>query len=102
MDDSTTHSTPATTAKRGAPDSGKYFRYMADFVGFTSADEQAIVKTRPIVEQHLPGMVSDFYEHLLRYPPTRKFFLRKDGTLDEAYLQLRMRHNANFWLRTVE
>lgn len=99
---------PATTqeqsipSKRGAPDSGKYFRYMADFVGFTAADEQAIVKTRPIVEKHLPGIVSDFYEHLLRYPPTRKFFLKKDGTLDEAYLQLRMRHNANFWLRTVE
>lgn len=94
--------------KRGAlnpsasKDAGKYFRYMAEFVGFTSTDEQAIVKTKPIVEKHLARIVSEFYEHLLRYPPTRKFFLKKDGTLDEAYLELRMRHNANFWRRTVE
>lgn len=88
--------------KRGAPDAGKYFRYMAEFVGFTRDDEQAIVKTKPIVEKHLARIVSDFYEHLLRYPPTRKFFLDKDGNIDVPYLQLRMRHNANFWRRTVE
>ncbi len=91
-----------TPVKRGAADAGKYFRYMADFVGFTSADEQAIMRTKPIVEKHLPAIVGEFYDHLLRYPPTRKVFLKKDGTLDEAYLELRMRHNANFWLRTVE
>ena len=28
--------------KRGAEDSGRYFRYMADFVGFTEADAEAI------------------------------------------------------------
>lgn len=102
MDNSTTSPAPAAPAKRGAPDAGKYFRYMAEFVGFTSADEQAIIKTRPVVEKHLPVIVGEFYEHLLRYPPTRKFFLKPDGTLDEPYLQLRMRHNANFWLRTLE
>lgn len=93
---------PAPVVKRGAEDSGKYFRYMADFVGFTSADEQAIIKTKPIVQKYLHSIVSDFYEHLLRYPPTRRFFLDKDGSLDISYLQLRMRHNANFWLRTLE
>ncbi len=102
MNETLTQTTPPTLAKRGAPDAGKYFRYMAEFVGFTREDEQAIVKTKPIVEKHLAGIVSDFYEHLLRYPPTRKFFLDKNGNIDVPYLQLRMRHNANFWRRTVE
>jgi nitrite reductase/ring-hydroxylating ferredoxin subunit/hemoglobin-like flavoprotein len=89
-------------AKRGAPDAGRYFRYMAQFVSFTQADERAIQQTKPIIEKHLPQIVADFYDHLLRYPPTRKFFIKPDGTLDEVYLKLRMQHNANFWLRTVE
>ena len=75
---------------------------MADFVGFTAGDEHVIVASKPLIEKHLPQIVSDFYDHLLRYPPTRKFFLKRDGALDEAYLQLRMRHNANFWRRTAE
>jgi nitrite reductase (NADH) small subunit len=91
-----------TPVKRGAPDAGRYFRYMAEFVSFTAADEHAIQQTKPIIQKHLPQIVADFYDHLLRYPPTRKFFLKADGTLDEAYLKLRMQHNANFWLRTVE
>lgn len=93
---------PATPATTPTSEPGRYFRYMADFVGFTADDEQAIVESKPLIEKHLPGIVSDFYDHLLRYPPTRKFFLKKDGALDEAYLQLRMRHNANFWRRTAE
>jgi nitrite reductase/ring-hydroxylating ferredoxin subunit len=92
----------ASKAKRGAPDSGRYFRYMAEFVGFTADDERAIVRSRPIIEKHLPQIVGDFYDHLLRYPPTRKFFLKKDSSIDQDYLELRMRHNANFWLRTTE
>lgn len=91
----------AATVKRGAPDSGRYFRCMSDFVGFTADDEAAIVRTKPIIEKHLPSIVARFYAHLLRYPPTRKFFLKPDGSLDEVYVQLRMRHLTNFWLRTA-
>jgi nitrite reductase (NADH) small subunit len=91
-----------TKAKRGAPDAGKYFRYMAEFVGFRADDERAIMQSRPIIEKHLPKIIADFYDHLLRYPPTRKFFLNKAGEVDQDYLELRMRHNANFWLRTLE
>ena len=42
------------------------------------------------------------YAHLLRYPPLRQLFLRADGTIDEPYLKLRMRHLSNFWLRSAE
>ena len=89
-------------ARQGAEDAGQYFRYMAEYVGFTSADADAIRQTKPIIEKHLPEIVSKFYAHLLRYPPTRKFFLNTDGSLNQDYLELRMRHLTNFWLRTAE
>ena len=89
-------------ARQGAEDAGEYFRYMAEYVGFTSADADAIRQTKPIIEKHLPEIVSKFYAHVLRYPPTRKFFLNADGSLNQDYLELRMRHLTNFWLRTAE
>ncbi len=96
--------TPAivdVASKRGAEDSGRYFRYMADFVGFMAEDAETIRQTRPVIEKHLPEIVGKFYAHLLRYPPTRKVFLKKDGTVDQDYVELRMRHLTNFWLRTA-
>jgi len=94
--------TQNNVAKRGAEDSGQYFRYMAEFTGFTEADAEIVKKTKPIIEKHLPDIVAKFYSHLLRYPPTRKFFVKKDGSIDHAYLESRMRHLSNFWLRTAD
>ena len=68
--------------KEGAADSGKYFNYMAQFVEFESADIETIQKTKPIIEKHLPEIIDKFYAHVLRYPPTRKFFLKRDGSID--------------------
>lgn len=85
----------------GAPDSGKYFRYMAEFIGFCDDDALAIHATRFIIEKYLPQMIGEFYAHLLRYPPTRKYFLKKDGAIDQEYLQLRMHHQNNFWRRAA-
>jgi len=89
-------------AQGGAEDSGRYFQYMAEFVGLNKDDAHAIQKTAPIIEHHLPEIVSKFYSHLLRYPPTRKFFLKKDGSIDQEYVELRMRHLTNFWLRAAQ
>jgi nitrite reductase/ring-hydroxylating ferredoxin subunit len=72
---------------------------MAEFTGFCEADATAVRETRFIVEKYLPKMIGEFYTHLLRYPPTRKYFLKKDGTIDQEYLQLRMHHQNNFWRR---
>jgi 3-phenylpropionate/trans-cinnamate dioxygenase ferredoxin component len=87
--------------KRGAEDAGAYFRYMADFVGFTLEDAATIKQTQPVIEKHLQEIVGKFYAHLLRYPPTRSVFAKKDGTIDQAYVELRMRHLTHFWLRTA-
>lgn len=89
-------------SRQGADDSALYFRYMAEFIGFSVEDAEVIKRTRPVIEKHLPDIVSKFYSHLLRYPPTRKFFLKADGTLDQEYLELRMRHLTNFWLRSAD
>lgn len=90
------------SAKRGAADSGQYFRYMAEYVGFTAEDARIIRQTKPVIVKHMSRIIGEFYEKVLRYPPTRKHFLKRDGTVDQEYLELRMRHQANFWLRTAE
>jgi nitrite reductase/ring-hydroxylating ferredoxin subunit len=82
-----------------AADAGRYFRYMAEFVGFDQNDADAIRQSSFIIEKYLPSIIGRFYTNLLQYPPTRKFFLKPDGTVDQAYLELRMYHQANFWRR---
>ena len=92
--------TQSEIVQRGAADAGRYFRSMTQFVGFTEEDAHAIHASSLIIEKYLPHIVADFDANLLRYPPTRKFFLKKDGTLDQDYLQKRMQHLTNFWRRT--
>lgn len=92
---------PTTAEHQHVDDAGRYFRYMAEFVGFTQADADAIKAAAPIIERHISEIVAGFYSHLLRYPPTRKFFVSPDGAIDQEYLELRMRHLTNFWLRTA-
>lgn len=87
--------------KKTRADPGRYFRSMAQFVGFGPEEIKAIKATRFVIEKHIPGIVAKFYDHLLRYPPTQKYFLKKDGTIDHAYLKLRMHHLTNFWRRTA-
>jgi nitrite reductase/ring-hydroxylating ferredoxin subunit/hemoglobin-like flavoprotein len=88
-------------SKQGAEDSERYFQYMAQFVDFNSEDAETIRQTKPIVEKHLAELVTKFYSHLLRHPPTRKFFLKKDGSIDQPYVEMRMRHLTNFWLHAA-
>src|SRR5688500_9021258 len=93
---------PTTRTPRDGAGAGRFFRYMAEYVGFTPADATVIRQTQSIIAKHLPAIVSDFYTHLLRYPLTRNLFLQPDGTINEQYLVLRMRHLSNFWLRTAQ
>lgn len=87
--------------KRGAADAGRFFHYIADFCGFTADDMAAIRETRFIVEKYIPSIIADFYSTLLKFPATRRFFLRADGTIDQPYLELRMSHQVNFWRRAA-
>ena len=87
--------------KRGAADAGRYFDFMAQFVDFKPEHVEAIRGTRFVIEKHIPSIVADFYTHLLSFPATRKHFLKKDGTIDQEYLEWRMQHQAAFWRRTA-
>jgi nitrite reductase/ring-hydroxylating ferredoxin subunit len=87
--------------KRGAADAGRFFDYIASFVGFTKADADAIRETRFIIEKYIPTIVGGFYAQLLKFPATRRLFEQKDGTLDQAYLEMRMLHQAGFWRRAA-
>jgi nitrite reductase/ring-hydroxylating ferredoxin subunit/hemoglobin-like flavoprotein len=94
-------STTQERFKRGAVDAGRYFNYMAEFIGFSDQDAETIKETRFIIEKHIPAIVGDFYAQLLRFPPTRKFFEKRDGSIDHEYLKMRMEHQANFWRRAA-
>lgn len=87
--------------KRGAADACRYFDFMAQFVDFKPEHAEAIRATRFVVEKHIPDIVADFYTHLLSFPATRKHFQKKDGSIDQEYLQMRMQHQATFWRRTA-
>lgn len=87
--------------EQAGKDSGSFFKYMADFVGFKQEQADAIFESRFIIEKHIPNIVAQFYDHLLRYPPTRQYFIKADGSLDHEYVQMRMGHLGNFWRRTA-
>ena len=45
--------------------------------------------------------MANFYTQLLECPPTRKYFLKKDGEIDQEYLQLVIHHLTKFCRRTA-
>ncbi len=90
-------------AKQGAEDAGKYFRYMSEFVGFTAEDADTIRQTKPIIEKHLPEycfQVLHPSSPLSADAPVVSEERRHDRS--RVYLELRMRHLTNFWLRTAD
>jgi len=94
-------SVPESQVGFSALEAGRYFRHMAQFVGFTNEDASAIKESQLVIEKYIPEIVGKFYDHLLHYPPTRRYFLKSDGSIDQDYLQFRMVHLTNFWRRTA-
>ncbi len=97
----TTARRPQTERGQAAEEAGRYFRHMAQFVGFSEEDAAAIKESGLVIEKYIPQIVGEFYDHLLRYPPTRKYFLDSQGEVDQEYLRLRMVHNTTFWRRAA-
>lgn len=44
---------------------GRFFYFIAQFVGFQPEHGEAIRATHPIVEKHMPAIVADFYTQFL-------------------------------------
>lgn len=81
-----------------------------DFFALTAEDEALLRAMKPLAEGTVDGIVTDFYEHLLRFPPLaqllrevpgrierlkaqqRAYFLSlTDGHVDEEYFESRLR-----------
>jgi hypothetical protein len=45
---------------QGDEESGRYFRYMAEFVGFSDEDARAIRQSALVIEKHLPEITGSY------------------------------------------
>jgi hypothetical protein len=73
-------------------------REMAEFTGLTTEDLDLVRSTGPLVLEHAEALTSAVYDHFLRFPSTRKFFLADDGSVDQERLA-RRKHSLARWLR---
>lgn len=58
------------------------FAEMVDFVGLTEEDRQLIKASAPLIIAHARDMSDAVYDHLLKYPEARKFFVTADDEPD--------------------
>ena len=73
-------------------------REVADFVGLDEAELEIVQATGPLVLAHGEQLTTDIYDHFLKFPETRMFFLAEDGLVDEVRLD-RRKHSLLRWLR---
>ena len=71
---------------------------VAEFVGLGPAELETIRATAPVVLKHAAELTASVYDHFLKFPGARKFFLNSDGLVDEARLDQR-KHSLERWLR---
>ena len=73
-------------------------REVAEFVGLGSAELGVVQATAPVVLKHGEALTAAVYDHFLKFPDSRKFFLAEDGEVDEPKLE-RRKHSLLRWLR---
>lgn len=70
---------------------------MAEFIGFSRADLDLVQATAPLVVKHANSLTDAIYDHFLKFPAARQFFLTVGGAVDEAQLA-RRKHSLIRWL----
>ena len=73
-------------------------RQMADFVGFTDDDLELLRASGPLLIDRADDLAAAVYEHFLSYPATARYFLTRDGEVNETRLT-RRKHSLARWLR---
>ena len=73
-------------------------RQMADFVGLTDADLALIRASAPALLPRADELAAAVYERFLAYPATARYFLHRDGAVNETRLA-RRKHSLARWLR---
>ena len=71
---------------------------MASFVGLTDEERQLIQDSGPLVMEHAEGLTNAVYDHFLKFPQARRFFVTDDDEVDEERLAKR-KHTLIRWLR---
>ena len=71
---------------------------MADFVGFTEDDLELLRASGPLLIDRADDLAAAVYEHFLSYPATARYFLTRDGEVNETRLT-RRKHSLARWLR---
>ena len=73
-------------------------RQMADFVGFTDDDLELLRASGPLLIDRADDLAAAVDEHFLSYPATARYFLTRDGEVNETRLT-RRKHSLARWLR---
>lgn len=71
---------------------------MADFVGFTEDDLELLKLSGPLLMDRADDLAAAVYEHFLSFPATARYFLTRDGDVNETRLT-RRKHSLARWLR---
>jgi len=75
-----------------------FVRDQMAFVGLADAEIETIRRTAPLVLKHEAAITTALYDHFLKFPETRKFFVGEDGAPDPQRLE-RRKHSLGRWLR---
>ena len=73
-------------------------REVAGFVGLDQGGLEIIQSTRDLVLDRGEELTAEVYDHFLKFPETRRFFLSEDGDVNEERLE-RRKHSLMRWLR---
>ena len=71
---------------------------MASFVGLTDEDFRLIQASAPTIMDHAQGLTDAVYDHFLKFPPARQYFVTENGEVDEERLAKR-KHTLIRWLK---
>ena len=71
---------------------------MVAFVGLTDEDRQLIQDSSSTIIEHAQGLTDAVYDHFLKFPQARKFFVNEDGEVNQEQLERRKRTLIR-WLR---
>lgn len=71
---------------------------MADFVGLTDDDLALLQASGPILLARADELAAAVYERFLSYPATARYFLTRDGAVNDTRLE-RRKHSLARWLR---
>ena len=71
---------------------------VAEFVGLGSAELEVVQATGPLVLKHGEELTAAVYDHFLKFPRARKFFLTGEDQVDQERLAQR-KHSLLRWLR---